>query len=323
MKKINFFSKISILKKIVLFVALGMTSILTNKIVIYAEESSAISESTNIKNTEVLLEGYGTLVCSYEEQYGKMDQTTLYGWLNSLTGVCVLELIDFNNDDQNELLLVYSEENAYGNNTYTYEIWGYSENEICKLSEGEVSATGDGSQYLTVVRHAGNKYLMIEDGCDLGFRYYWGYDGNKFTTVRKMVSQWDNSQEQYICIFEGRQISMKEWMQDEEAWYEAGTVYYLSAKDLSLAKDSVKRTKKIIFGDATENGEDDFSNIVYMEVAYCNEYITLRSSASTLAEELDRILLGEVVEYIESADNGFYKVSYKGKKGYVLSSYLK
>ena len=63
------------------------------------------------------------------------------------------------------------------------------------------------------------------------------------------------------------------------------------------------------------------TGIVY-EVVNCNESITLWSSASTEADEICQIPLGDVVEYIESADNGFFLVSYGWRKGFVLSSYL-
>ena len=59
-----------------------------------------------------------------------------------------------------------------------------------------------------------------------------------------------------------------------------------------------------------------------MRVVNCNESITLRTSPSTQAEEICQIPLGEVVSYIEPAENGFYKVIYLGNTGYALASYL-
>lgn len=66
------------------------------------------------------------------------------------------------------------------------------------------------------------------------------------------------------------------------------------------------------------------SNFSYatMRVVNCNESITLRTSPSTGASEIRQIPLGEVVSYIEPAANGFYKISYLGKTGYALASYL-
>lgn len=59
------------------------------------------------------------------------------------------------------------------------------------------------------------------------------------------------------------------------------------------------------------------------EVAYCNEYITLRAEPSTKAEALDRLLLGEDVRYLGSDGHGFARVlTMDGAAGYVLEKYL-
>lgn len=56
-------------------------------------------------------------------------------------------------------------------------------------------------------------------------------------------------------------------------------------------------------------------------VVNCNEYITLRTSPYTSADEITRIPLGAEVDYIE-AKKDFYLVSYNGQIGYALQSYL-
>lgn len=61
----------------------------------------------------------------------------------------------------------------------------------------------------------------------------------------------------------------------------------------------------------------------FFEVAYCNEYITLRAEPSTKAEALDRLLLGEDVRYLGSDGHGFARVlTEDGAAGYVLEKYL-
>ncbi len=64
------------------------------------------------------------------------------------------------------------------------------------------------------------------------------------------------------------------------------------------------------------------SSYTTMYVVNCNEYITLRTQPDTSASEIRKIPLGEPVSYIESASNGFYKISYLGDTGYALASYL-
>ena len=66
--------------------------------------------------------------------------------------------------------------------------------------------------------------------------------------------------------------------------------------------------------------EESIVSVMY--VVKCNEYITLRTSPSTSAAEIIKIPLGASVGYISDADNGFYKVSYNGQRGYALAAYL-
>lgn len=59
-----------------------------------------------------------------------------------------------------------------------------------------------------------------------------------------------------------------------------------------------------------------------MYVVNCDEWISLRSSASTSAKRLKKMPLGVSCQYLSSAKNGFYKVKYNGTVGYALSKYL-
>lgn len=63
-------------------------------------------------------------------------------------------------------------------------------------------------------------------------------------------------------------------------------------------------------------------SVTYMQVVNCKESITLRKVPSTKAEQFCQIPLGAVVEYLGTAENGFYMVSYNGYTGYALASYL-
>lgn len=64
------------------------------------------------------------------------------------------------------------------------------------------------------------------------------------------------------------------------------------------------------------------SNRIYMKVVNCKQSITLRKVPSTSADEFCQIPLGATVEYLGTAENGFYWVSYNGYDGYALASYL-
>lgn len=59
-----------------------------------------------------------------------------------------------------------------------------------------------------------------------------------------------------------------------------------------------------------------------MVVGNCSSYVTLRKSASTSAKAITKIKKGTLVLRVDDADNGFFRVCYNGKYGYVLSKYL-
>ncbi|HAE44536.1 MAG TPA: hypothetical protein DCG37_02910 [Lachnospiraceae bacterium] len=71
-----------------------------------------------------------------------------------------------------------------------------------------------------------------------------------------------------------------------------------------------------------QTGSGDYYYGQPLWVVKCKEYITLRASASTSAEALDRIPLYAQVTYIGDARNGFLYVIYDGQSGYALEEYL-
>lgn len=58
-------------------------------------------------------------------------------------------------------------------------------------------------------------------------------------------------------------------------------------------------------------------------VINAQNFITLRATPSTSANELTKIPAGATVTYLGTAENGFYKISYAGMVGYGLQSYLR
>lgn len=57
-------------------------------------------------------------------------------------------------------------------------------------------------------------------------------------------------------------------------------------------------------------------------VTGCEEWVSLRKTASTKAQRLTKVPLGKSVYYLSDAENGFCHVAYDGKYGYVLEKYL-
>lgn len=60
----------------------------------------------------------------------------------------------------------------------------------------------------------------------------------------------------------------------------------------------------------------------YMYVVNCDQSISLRSAPEVSAPEIMQVALGVQVGYIDSAENGFYKIAVGDTVGYALASYL-
>ncbi len=88
-----------------------------------------------------------------------------------------------------------------------------------------------------------------------------------------------------------------------------GQTGYILAKYLKNASDSSSSSSGSITSEA--------------RVVNCTTYVSLRQSPDTSAARLDKVPLGAYVIAKGSASNGFIKVEYKGRTGYILGAYLK
>ncbi len=59
-----------------------------------------------------------------------------------------------------------------------------------------------------------------------------------------------------------------------------------------------------------------------MTVVNCQSNVSLWAKPSTGADKLAIVPLGDEVEYLGVTEDGFHKVKYGGKKGYIIASYL-
>ena len=95
-----------------------------------------------------------------------------------------------------------------------------------------------------------------------------------------------------------------------------GKTGYSLASYLSTSKPSAGASYVAVPAQTTTYGYETYY------VVNCKQSITLRTSPSTEAGEICQIPLGSAVSYISAASNGFYYISYNGKTGYALASYL-
>lgn len=86
------------------------------------------------------------------------------------------------------------------------------------------------------------------------------------------------------------------------------------ARTLTQVKAAEKSTAWV-----EDFGEVKSGNPVW--VVGCSESISLRMEPSTRADAITQIPLYSQMEFVSATDNGFYKVNYNDKAGYVLASY--
>lgn len=106
----------------------------------------------------------------------------------------------------------------------------------------------------------------------------------------------------------------------------------LLGEPVSFIKDDVDGFSKVVYqgktgyvlaaylGDTAPTVND--TAYYTMRVVNCRESISLRRSPSVKAGEICQIPLGAIVSYVDSAADGFYEITYLGKSGYALASYL-
>lgn len=152
-----------------------------------------------------------------------------------------------------------------------------------------------------------------DSGSEVKYETYYVVNCNESITLRKSPS----TKAGEICqIPFGAAVSFVET--SENGFYK---IIYNGKTGYGLASYLDTAPQDQPTGDASSDQTDD-SSAVYMKVVNCHESITLRKIPSTKGEEFCQIPLGSKVEYLGTAENGFYMVSYNGYTGYALASYL-
>ena len=142
-------------------------------------------------------QGYD-LYLSKELEYGNLygrDFVDYPDWGTTyLVGLCVLQLVDFDADGDEELLVVYRDRNAplpdwAADNvlcgTYVTEIWSADGGELSCLLHTEQANNNDGGvQRLALCTYQGKTYLMTGGADAFEMRTFYGYGGDGTFGVR-------------------------------------------------------------------------------------------------------------------------------------------
>lgn len=186
---------------------------------------------------------YSKKIKEYQNKYGNIREKYNENYYSLyLEGLCYANLIDFNNDNVDELIIVYFDKE---NKKYHYEIFGYEKNEI-KLLESSIDSykTLDNSNnsdfidelfnystgliYLKIYEY-NNKYYVCtggkQDDLDEKFHYYFhGFDNNGQFGICESIEV-DN--ENQIMKFNGKQVSLDK-IEAEIGKYTLYKDFYLS-----------------------------------------------------------------------------------------------
>jgi len=100
---------------------------------------------------------YGALVAEYEAEYGALSfEEKEAPWSSMARGVCYLQLLDFDGDGVEELVVVLSS----GDYGYWTEIWTCTGDEPVRAFDGVGVYTGDGESFALFIQRKNSRYVL-------------------------------------------------------------------------------------------------------------------------------------------------------------------
>lgn len=168
---------------------------------------------------------YSQKIHEYENKYGTAQLNTVLGAdrfsdMFFLSGVCFVNLINFGQTEQPDLLLVYSipEMKVMEGNEFRFEIWRYEKDEM-KLMDSDFLFGGDGgSRTLCITQHNGKNYLVT--GSMDAFEYYnfHGQLDNQIGVVHEIEHGDPGDFPDTEYYIDGHSVTSEEYQTDEDQW---------------------------------------------------------------------------------------------------------
>jgi len=242
----------------------------------------------------------------------------------------VYSLIYIDGDDIPELLYEGSS-TAAGMCLYSYYNGQITENRlelggIYYIEKENRIYISDGrmGSYSDVVYKLNQGVLEIQEA-----GYYWDAYNEKHERIDEYEYTWNDdsvTEEQYDNLVEQAFDKDKATVSAYYSYNSRGEMIdFLNTGDISAPVVSTKKNADVSSNETSIASSEDsntVSDYQIMHVVNCNESITMRTSPSTKAGEICQIPLGAKISYVEPAGDGFYKIMYNGKVGYVLAAYL-
>ncbi|MCD8119919.1 MAG: hypothetical protein LUE29_10660 [Lachnospiraceae bacterium] len=194
------------------------------------DEQQTTSTLDSIESSTEIYALYAEVVKEYEDIYGKggYQEYGIAGY--GVTGTYLLQLLDFDGDGLEELLVGVYDENNYTQMTDIngckfpwVEIWAYVDGDITKVYAPDMQSEstgsnnvcgGDTSFYVVCAECDGKIYMLQGDLGDACLLYYYGYADGEFQLVRT-IEYYESENYYYI---DGTQVTQEQFEADQSAW---------------------------------------------------------------------------------------------------------
>lgn len=198
--------------------------------------------------------------------YGPAGTTDLYdGQMTAMTGLALAQLIDFDGDGLNELLISYNAveigtDAASADEVYPVEVWDYQDGELVQVYEGNAPYTNGGAYFLDLYEYndlpviCAVWYDMQVDNASLVDEYT-GYFSQVSETldaiaVRDSFFNYDTGENSVTYTLDGESATEEEWNDFE------GDLDHTTHYDLALFNNAVEAESTDDDGCDTLYGED-------------------------------------------------------------------
>lgn len=232
---------------IFLFLVLGMVfySGCSSASVIKTVKDGIVKENSEKETEEETrdlsyLKDYYNLIVKYEKQYGKAKKDKESSYL--LKGLCCANLVDFNQDGIEELMLAYGKENEYSME-YRYEVWAYCDGEMVQAGEGTPVGYDGNTHEVMISDFNGQKYL-VSGGGDQSMQYqFYRFDGRSMKKDIEFQSVFDGGETTNYYI-DGTEASEEEYDRTfNSRWIHVNTT---SLHDSSENSQKLKANRELI-----------------------------------------------------------------------------
>ncbi|OUP73392.1 hypothetical protein B5F09_11640 [Erysipelatoclostridium sp. An173] len=216
-------------------------------------------EELNLRSEAYL--AYGKKFMEYYNEYGNISVSYPYDYIGQLNGFCYAKLIDFNNDNIDELLLVYNKDGEYH-----YDLFGY-DGKLVLLESSIESAkkiafeednnyvselySYDGGRNSLLICEYDNKYYIKTGSLhSYEYSYFHGYDDEGNFGIQETIIYDYESSKYYINKDE---ITLEQ-IDKESNKYEAFVELYLR-QDISMIENDSENFVNLALGDLNETAK--------------------------------------------------------------------